>query len=189
MWRLVTSTFLHFSVVHIALNLLAFYQLGTLLESWYGTHQFVMIYGLTGGGGNLISIWIRYWNGSSPRSPSAGGSVVIMGLVALRGRGLTIAHSDGKTAGLADGLLHGSDSGARGRAPAFFQSASRQLGSFRGCPGRVRAGTCPSQVTPTRVPAIGLGAGRGGGVRHRGLWSSAVDLRSPRGTSAAGAGR
>ena len=82
-WRLVMSTFVHYSVAHIALNLLAFYQLGTLLESWYGTHQSVMIYGLTGGGGNLISIWIRYWNGSSPRSPSAGGSVVIMGLVAL----------------------------------------------------------------------------------------------------------
>jgi len=82
-WRLVTSTFVHYSVVHIALNLLAFYQLGTLLESWYGTHQFIMIYGLTGGGGNLISVWIRYRNGSSPHVHSAGGSVVIMGLVAL----------------------------------------------------------------------------------------------------------
>jgi len=82
-WRLVTSTFVHYSVAHIALNLLAFYQLGTLLESWYGTHQFIMIYGLTGGGGNLISVWIRYRNGSSPHVHSAGGSVVIMGLVAL----------------------------------------------------------------------------------------------------------
>jgi membrane associated rhomboid family serine protease len=82
-WRLVTSTFVHYSVAHIALNLLAFYQLGTLLESWYGSHQSVMIYGVTGGGGNLISVLIRYRNGSSPHVHSAGGSVVIMGLVAL----------------------------------------------------------------------------------------------------------
>jgi membrane associated rhomboid family serine protease len=82
-WRLVTSTFVHYSVVHIALNLLAFYQLGTLLESWYGTNQFIMIYGVTGGAGNLISVCIRYGNRSSPQAHSAGGSVVIMGLVAL----------------------------------------------------------------------------------------------------------
>jgi membrane associated rhomboid family serine protease len=82
-WRLITSTFVHYSVLHIALNLLAFYQLGTLLESWYGTHQLITIYGFTGGGGNLISILIRYGNGSSPHVRSGGGSVVIMGLVAL----------------------------------------------------------------------------------------------------------
>jgi rhomboid protease GluP len=82
-WRLVTSTFVHYSVAHFALNLLAFYQLGTLVESWYGTHQFIMIYGLTGGGGNLISVGIRYWNRSSPYVHSGGGSVVLMGLVAL----------------------------------------------------------------------------------------------------------
>jgi membrane associated rhomboid family serine protease len=82
-WRLVTSTFVHYSVVHIAVNLFAFYQLGTLLESWYGTHQFIMIYCVTGGGGNLISVCIRYWNRSSPHAHSGGGSVVLMGLVAL----------------------------------------------------------------------------------------------------------
>ncbi len=99
MWRLVTSTFVHYSVVHIALNLLAFYQLGTLLESWYGTHQFIMIYGLTGGGGNLISIGIRHRNRLEPPVHSGGGSVVIMGLVALAIAGLRSRTQMGKWLG------------------------------------------------------------------------------------------
>jgi membrane associated rhomboid family serine protease len=84
-WRLVTSTFVHYSVVHIVLNLLAFYLLGTLVESWYGTPQFVLIYGLTGGMGNLISALIRTAIGAHPLIHSGGGSVVIMGLIGLCG--------------------------------------------------------------------------------------------------------
>jgi hypothetical protein len=67
------------------LNLLAMYQLGTLVESWYGSHQLVMIYGLTGGGGNLIAALIRYGRGENPAVHSGGGSVVSMGLVVLCG--------------------------------------------------------------------------------------------------------
>jgi membrane associated rhomboid family serine protease len=82
-WRLITSTFIHFSVIHLVLNLMAMYQIGTLIESWYGSHQFVFVYGLTGGGGNLVSALIRHEIGASPRIHSGGGSVVIMGLVGL----------------------------------------------------------------------------------------------------------
>jgi rhomboid protease GluP len=82
-WRLVTSTFVHYSLIHITLNLLAFYLLGTLVESWYGTPQFVLIYGLTGGVGNLISALIRTAIRSNPLIHSGGGSVVIMGLIGL----------------------------------------------------------------------------------------------------------
>jgi hypothetical protein len=65
------------------LNLLALYQLGTLVESWYGAFQLMTIYGLTGGGGNLIAALLRYWTGQRPDLHSGGGSVVNMGLVAL----------------------------------------------------------------------------------------------------------
>ena len=82
-WRLITSTFVHYSVIHITLNLLAFYLLGTLVESWYGAAQFILIYGLTGGLGNLVSALIRYAIGSGQNVHSGGGSVVIMGLVGL----------------------------------------------------------------------------------------------------------
>lgn len=82
-WRLITATFVHFSVAHLVLNLIAMYQLGTMLESWYGAPQSVFIYGVTGGGGNLISVLIRHSIGSDTRIHSGGGSVVIMGLVGL----------------------------------------------------------------------------------------------------------
>jgi rhomboid protease GluP len=82
-WRLTTSTFIHFSIIHLVLNVIAMYQLGTMVESWYGTSQSIFMYGLTGGGGNLVSVLIRHEIGSSPRIHSGGGSVVIMGLVGL----------------------------------------------------------------------------------------------------------
>jgi len=82
-WRLITCTFVHYSLIHIALNLLAFYLLGTLVESWYGASQFILIYGLTGGLGNLVSALIRYAIGSGQNVHSGGGSVVIMGLIGL----------------------------------------------------------------------------------------------------------
>ncbi len=82
-WRLVTCTFVHYSILHIGLNLLAMYQLGTLVESWYGSPQFVLIYGVIAGFGNLIAIVIRSVNGSNPLIHSGGGSVVVLGLVGL----------------------------------------------------------------------------------------------------------
>jgi membrane associated rhomboid family serine protease len=82
-WRLMTCTFVHYSVIHIALNLLAFYLLGTLIESWYGSSQLVFIYALTAVLGNLISVFIRQSLGSGTLVHSGGGSVVIMGLIGL----------------------------------------------------------------------------------------------------------
>src|SRR5271157_197357 len=36
-WRLVTCNFVHYSLIHILLNTLAFYLLGTMIETWYGS--------------------------------------------------------------------------------------------------------------------------------------------------------
>ena len=82
-WRLVTCNFVHYSLLHIVLNLLVMYQLGTRVESWYGSPQLVLIYGLTGAGGNLVSALIRYGIGANRVVHSGGGSVVILGLVGL----------------------------------------------------------------------------------------------------------
>lgn len=82
-WRLATCNFVHYSVLHIGLNLFAFYLLGTLLESWYGSWRLVAIYGATGIGGNLLSALVRSWIGGNPVLHSGGGSVVIMGLIGL----------------------------------------------------------------------------------------------------------
>jgi membrane associated rhomboid family serine protease len=82
-WRLITCNFIHYSLVHIVLNVMSMYVLGTLVESWYGSHLFVFIYGLTGGVGNMVSALIRYSIRSNPQVHSAGGSVVILGLAGL----------------------------------------------------------------------------------------------------------
>jgi|GEM_PF-1667281 len=82
-WRLATCNFVHYSVLHIGLNLFAFYLLGTLLESWYGSWRLVAIYGVTGIGGNLLSALVRSRIGGNPLLHSGGGSVVIMGLIGL----------------------------------------------------------------------------------------------------------
>jgi rhomboid protease GluP len=82
-WRTVTATFVHYGLLHIGLNLYALYQLGCLVESWYGPGQFVAIYVLTGGGGNLLSGLFRGALRWDPSIHSGGGSVVVMGLVGL----------------------------------------------------------------------------------------------------------
>ncbi len=82
-WRTLTATFVHFGLLHISLNLWALYQLGTLVESWYGSASFVTIYVLTGAGGNLISGTIRHALHHPANIHAGGGSTVIMGLVAL----------------------------------------------------------------------------------------------------------
>jgi len=82
-WRLVTCNFVHYSLLHISLNIFAFYLLGTMIESWYGSWQFIFIYLLTGGLGNLMSALGRQAAHYSPTTHAAGGSTVIMGLIGL----------------------------------------------------------------------------------------------------------
>ncbi len=82
-WRLVTCTFVHYGLVHLGLNLFAMYQLGAIVESWYGSYQMVLIYALTAGLGNLVSALARMALKYPENVHSGGGSVVILGLVGL----------------------------------------------------------------------------------------------------------
>jgi membrane associated rhomboid family serine protease len=47
-WRLVTAMFLHGSLLHIAVNAWALYQLGSLYEVMFGSRRFALIYFATG---------------------------------------------------------------------------------------------------------------------------------------------
>ena len=83
LWRPLTATFVHYGVLHVGMNLFALYQLGALVESWYGSSILVGIYVITGAGGNLLSGVLRHLIGSNPMIASGGGSTVVMGLVGL----------------------------------------------------------------------------------------------------------
>jgi membrane associated rhomboid family serine protease len=54
-YRLLTSTFLHFGIIHLALNMVALYMLGPALEQAFGQLRFAATYLLSGLGGAALS--------------------------------------------------------------------------------------------------------------------------------------
>jgi membrane associated rhomboid family serine protease len=76
-YRLVSSMFLHFGIVHIAFNMYALYLFGPLLEQLYGHVDYLIIYFLCGIGGSVMTILF------SPDVPAAGASGAIFGLFGL----------------------------------------------------------------------------------------------------------
>ncbi len=75
-WRLITANFLHVSLLHLAFNSYALWQLGPEVERLYGPRRFWVIYLLTGVFGATASY---AWGGAL----SAGASGAIFGLVGV----------------------------------------------------------------------------------------------------------
>ncbi len=73
-WRLGTSMFVHFGVIHLLLNMWVLYAYGALAERLYGSAHFLALYVLAGLAGSLASVW---WN---PEVNSAGASGAIFGI-------------------------------------------------------------------------------------------------------------
>lgn len=82
-WRAVTATFLHFSLVHLLINTLVMYQLGREVEPWYGPWNFLGLYVLIGGFSNLLAAALRPLLAQSIVGQSGGGSGVICGLIGM----------------------------------------------------------------------------------------------------------
>lgn len=74
LWRLVTSIFMHASILHIVVNMYALNVIGPQLESFYGKIKFIIIYLVSGITGNLLSILFS-------ESVSVGASGAIFGLL------------------------------------------------------------------------------------------------------------
>ncbi|MCU1426751.1 MAG: rhomboid family protein [Actinomycetia bacterium] len=75
-YRLVSSGFIHFGILHIAFNMLILYQVGLVLESASGSSRFATLYAtslLTGSLGALIA---------SPHALSGGASGAVFGVAA-----------------------------------------------------------------------------------------------------------
>jgi rhomboid protease GluP len=73
-WRVVTSMFLHFGLLHIALNMWALWGTGQLVERLYGSKHYLLLYMLAGICGSVASV---SWN---PLVNSAGASGAIFGV-------------------------------------------------------------------------------------------------------------
>ncbi len=73
-WRLLTCTFLHFGVLHLAFNMWALTGAGPLVERMVGNVGFLLTYLVAGLGGSLASL---FWN---PTLISAGASGAVFGV-------------------------------------------------------------------------------------------------------------
>src|SRR5690348_15758884 len=76
-WRAVTSTFVHFSLLHLLLNLAGLVPLGLMIEDRYGSPLFLAVYLVIGGLGNLLAAYIRPWFGVADFIHCGGGSTVV----------------------------------------------------------------------------------------------------------------
>ena len=80
-WRLLTSMFLHFSLQHLAGNMVYLGIVGWSYEPLVGHWKFLLIYLLSGLGGNVISC--AYYQISGKPAVSAGASGAVYGIIAM----------------------------------------------------------------------------------------------------------
>ncbi len=73
-WRVVTAGFLHGGLAHIALNMIALYQLGNFVEAFLGARRMLAIYALSLVGGGYA---VAYF---APHDVTVGASGAIFGL-------------------------------------------------------------------------------------------------------------
>jgi rhomboid protease GluP len=73
-WRILTSTFVHFGIIHIAFNMYVLYQIGPFVQTTFGRARYLVLYFIAGLSGSLVSLYIH------PNSVGAGASGAIFGL-------------------------------------------------------------------------------------------------------------
>jgi rhomboid protease GluP len=76
-WRLVTSMFVHFGLVHIGLNMWCLWNLGRAAERLLGRFSYLLAYFASGIFGSIASV---YWH---PQGAGAGASGAIFGLAGV----------------------------------------------------------------------------------------------------------
>ncbi len=75
-WRLITSAFLHSSFVHLAMNMVSLYFLGSFAEAQFGRSRFLALYFVSGIAGGLAYLYF-----GSFTDPAVGASGAIFGLL------------------------------------------------------------------------------------------------------------
>jgi rhomboid protease GluP len=75
-WRLISSVFLHSGFVHLALNMLSLYFLGSFVENAFGRGRFLALYLLSGLSGGIAYLFFGGFD-----TPAVGASGAIFGLL------------------------------------------------------------------------------------------------------------
>jgi len=79
-WRIFTAMFLHFSIAHIALNMLSLFFVGTAVEVMYGKWRYLLIYLVSGIAGGVVTLIVM-----PPETIAAGASGAIFGVFGALG--------------------------------------------------------------------------------------------------------
>jgi membrane associated rhomboid family serine protease len=74
-WRLASSWFVHFGLLHFSMNMASLWIIGSNVEGEIGSIKFVIAYVLSGLGGSAASLY------SSPYAVSAGASGAVCGII------------------------------------------------------------------------------------------------------------
>jgi membrane associated rhomboid family serine protease len=80
-WRLITSAFLHYGIIHLGMNMLALWWFGQALEAALGAARYVMLYlvsGLAGSAGALLLAPDRFTLGASGAIFGIMGAAVVL---------------------------------------------------------------------------------------------------------------
>jgi rhomboid protease GluP len=75
-WRLATSWFVHFGIMHYVMNMFALFLIGSSVEGEFGSFKFAIVYILSGLGGSVATLYY-----DNPWAVSAGASGAICGVV------------------------------------------------------------------------------------------------------------
>ena len=71
-WRLITSTFIHFGIIHLAMNMYALYTAGVYLEPMLGKTKYIAAYFCTGIIAGIVSLW---WHKEGINGAGASGAI------------------------------------------------------------------------------------------------------------------
>lgn len=71
-WRLITNVFIHFGIIHLAMNMYCLYIIGSYLEPMLGKIKYITAYLCTGVLASLASLW---WHTEIVNSAGASGAV------------------------------------------------------------------------------------------------------------------
>lgn len=71
-WRLFTNIFIHFGVIHLAMNMYCLYTVGVYLEPMLGKARYIAAYICTGIIASIVSLW---WHTEGVNSAGASGAI------------------------------------------------------------------------------------------------------------------